>query len=616
MPRQSLDARTFDIGLVMAGACSAGAYTAGVIDFLLEALDYWETAKASGDPLIPDHQVVIRAAAGTSAGGIVAALLGMLPFVGRHPVTNLATAATSAEVENADRNLLYRSWVRDIDIHGLLQTADLHREEGVVPSLLNGEVLERIADAAVASVRGAVSQPLPPPPSYLANPLQLFLSFTNMQGVPYLIRMASACGINGQWVSSHAGCAHFAVFRSGPEPAQPRPPGAIGVNGPDTVGFADLDGWKWVRDAALASSAFPGGLPARPFHHSRAEHSGAHWFGLGNMPIPDHAVHIAPMLPFATGDRSPHFWCVDGGLINNEPIEYVRAALAQARAGDNPGDARRVDRSLILIDPFPSQEVALRSAAVKPPDMISSILSLLPILRAHAQFKPSEVLHALNHDMRSLCLIAPDRDNKLADETNLAADGLAGFAGFMHEQFRMHDFQLGRVNCQRFLHDHLFLHVDNPIVRPWVEKVGGDPQVLAQYRPMVANAEGQLRPSGEHLQVIPLIGAARRRIEARPWPKLQRRTHLQPLMPLIASRAQAIVPGTVRGLLSRLGITDRRLIGRILRSVASDVITTKVSESIISAIERDLEGRGLLTTNLHPSPAGGGDKRKSGIKRT
>lgn len=248
--------------------------------------------------------------------------------------------------------------------------------------------------------------------------------------------------------------------------------------------------------------------------------------------------------------------------------------------------------------------------------IFSSIVSLLPILRAHAQFKPSEVLHALNHDMRSLCLIAPDRDNKLAGETNLAADGLAGFAGFMHEQFRMHDFQLGRFNCQQFLHDHLFLVLDNPIVKPWVEKVGGDPQVLAQYRPMVANAEGQLRPSSDHLQVIPLIGAARRRIEPRPWPKLQRRTHPATTDATDCVARAGAFTGTLRGLLSRLGITDRRLIGRILSQCGLRRHHHQGFRSIISAIERDLEGRGLLTSNLHPSPAGGGDKRKSGIKRT
>jgi predicted patatin/cPLA2 family phospholipase len=32
----------FKIGLVLAGAVSAGAYTAGVVDFLFEALEAWE----------------------------------------------------------------------------------------------------------------------------------------------------------------------------------------------------------------------------------------------------------------------------------------------------------------------------------------------------------------------------------------------------------------------------------------------------------------------------------------------------------------------------------------------------------------------------------------------
>lgn len=43
----------FEIGLTMAGAISAGAYTPGVIEFLTEALDAWDAAKeaaARGGP--------------------------------------------------------------------------------------------------------------------------------------------------------------------------------------------------------------------------------------------------------------------------------------------------------------------------------------------------------------------------------------------------------------------------------------------------------------------------------------------------------------------------------------------------------------------------------------
>ena len=48
---------TFRIGLCMAGAVSAGAYTAGVMDYLLEALEEWE--KRKGQPGVPTHKVAI-----------------------------------------------------------------------------------------------------------------------------------------------------------------------------------------------------------------------------------------------------------------------------------------------------------------------------------------------------------------------------------------------------------------------------------------------------------------------------------------------------------------------------------------------------------------------------
>ena len=40
--------RGFKIAINMAGAISAGAYTAGVVDFMTEALDAWYRAKVEG----------------------------------------------------------------------------------------------------------------------------------------------------------------------------------------------------------------------------------------------------------------------------------------------------------------------------------------------------------------------------------------------------------------------------------------------------------------------------------------------------------------------------------------------------------------------------------------
>lgn len=62
----------FDIGLVMAGAISAGAYTAGVVDFLLQALEEWQQLKDKGEG--PPHDVKIRVMSGASAGGMTSAI--------------------------------------------------------------------------------------------------------------------------------------------------------------------------------------------------------------------------------------------------------------------------------------------------------------------------------------------------------------------------------------------------------------------------------------------------------------------------------------------------------------------------------------------------------------
>src|SRR5690349_22482682 len=63
--------RTFEIGLVLGGTVSAGAYTAGALDFLLEALEAWYAST-------PPHKVIVKTVAGTSGGAVCSAILGLL----------------------------------------------------------------------------------------------------------------------------------------------------------------------------------------------------------------------------------------------------------------------------------------------------------------------------------------------------------------------------------------------------------------------------------------------------------------------------------------------------------------------------------------------------------
>ena len=71
---------TFELGLVMAGAISAGAYSAGVLDFLFEALDAYEEAKGQSGWNGPTHDVRVPVMAGASAGGMTASICALHAF--------------------------------------------------------------------------------------------------------------------------------------------------------------------------------------------------------------------------------------------------------------------------------------------------------------------------------------------------------------------------------------------------------------------------------------------------------------------------------------------------------------------------------------------------------
>ena len=581
-------AATFDVGLVMAGAASAGAYTAGVVDFLLEALQAWEDAKISGDPLIPDHHVQIKVAAGTSAGGIVAAFLGMLPFTGHSPITDLAVAPTSADAQNAERNLLYSSWVSAIDLSHMLAVDDIVGGEGGVRSLLNGNVLDDIAERAVQQVRAALPSRRAIP-SYIADPLQLCLCVTNVRGVPYIIRMVADETMRGHRVKNHADHGHFAIF--GPDSTAALPAGAIPVNLPGTLGDLAADGWDRLRDAALATAAFPGGFPARPFFNSIEAYRSRP--GVGPAAAVD-AERLAVTLDLPHGEAPApyHFWCIDGGLINNEPLDHARTVLTGSPKGEQPGDPQG-NWAVLLIDPFP-EDTPARDQHERALDLLDSVFALLPILREHAAFKPQDIMLALREDVRSRFLLAPMREIGCTAESYLASDGLVGFAGFVSEQFRMHDFQLGRRNCQKFLRDHFYLPVEHPLVRNWVERLKPFPDLLHRYQPDPSCGRTGDRTPGDLVQVIPLMDSVSQPVQLRPWPTLSQKADIDPLRRLIKKRAQAIVPEIIRGLLFRLGVTDPGFVKRTLGSIAGDMITRRVADQAAQAIESDLRARHLL----------------------
>src|SRR5438552_2457339 len=67
-----LAAGNFEFALVLGGTVSAGADTAGAVDFLIEALDC--LSKAQQEKRAPDHRVCLKLIAGTSGGGVNATI--------------------------------------------------------------------------------------------------------------------------------------------------------------------------------------------------------------------------------------------------------------------------------------------------------------------------------------------------------------------------------------------------------------------------------------------------------------------------------------------------------------------------------------------------------------
>src|SRR6478735_626234 len=134
----------FYVGLCMAGAVSAGAYTAGVMDYLIEALDEWE--KRRGQPGVPDHRVVIPVMGGASAGG-------MTSIIAANAINNQITPVKRMDgnlFQQQPQNKFYHSWVdlvADDMLPLMLDTKDI--QKGKILSLLNSSFINSIAEKAI-----------------------------------------------------------------------------------------------------------------------------------------------------------------------------------------------------------------------------------------------------------------------------------------------------------------------------------------------------------------------------------------------------------------------------------------------------------------------------------
>ena len=301
-------ANTFELALVMGGTVSAGAYTAGAVDFLIEALDTFQAQKSAAAPY---HNVVLKVMTGTSGGAVTAAMIARALNYTFPPRWFGSAAATV--------NPLFDIWVNQLDLSGMLGTGDITAD--TIPSLLNAQVL----NAAASWIESYAGDALPAPRDWVGAPLTVIMTHTNLSGVPINIDFG---GGQYQRYIEHADYARFAVSYPWQPAYMPKPfefaAGFAGVKSPDT-------GWPVLGLYALASSAFPIGFPTRLLERPIA-HYQYRVLSLSPDPAspgdyfvvqPDYEAMLNTNAAPTVGDL--RYSAVDGGVADNEPI-----ALAQA----------------------------------------------------------------------------------------------------------------------------------------------------------------------------------------------------------------------------------------------------------------------------------------------
>ena len=443
---------TFYVGLCMAGAVSAGAYTAGVMDFLIETLNNWEKHRKKNG--VPTHRVVIPVIGGASAGGMTGILTAAAMGKRFQPVSK---KPASRQPDNP----FYHTWVdmTDDDMFKLmLSTSDIRGD--TVHSLLNANFIDTIAGRVV---QVAKSEPTPP---FFAENLKLFVTLTNLEGFGFNLPFSGGGARNTYDMSLHNDYACFMLNKKQTDYAG---------DGWIPLCFNPQVNTEIAKDAAMATGAFPGGLKARKLTRDARYVNDNDWIKL----------KVKPDVPkYESADEYPSVnpvyesVNVDGGIINNEPFELVRELLykrayptkddgkANADYKKQSEDFKQFSDTVLMIDPFPSADTDFSSRLG-----LSTVLpNTLSALFAQVRIKPQLFRNAVDiENCPTQFLIAPSRKKGQGSRTTeltgsraLACGALGGFSGFLSKEFRIHDYFLGRANCQSFLQKYFVVPHNTP----------------------------------------------------------------------------------------------------------------------------------------------------------
>jgi hypothetical protein len=439
---------TIYIGLTMAGAVSAGAYTAGVIDFLIETLDEWERRKKEGIENTPKHNIEIPAIGGASAGGMTSIIMASLLNDDFKPIKK----APLDILQEIKENKLYHSWV-DLTAENMfsemLKTNDI---ENNVHSLFNSKFIDEVARRMVETIDVKQKER-----NYFSKKIKLFVTLSNLKGFKYNLGFKAHDQVqNKYFVERHNDYACFVLGQK-----------EYKKDGWIPLSFKDKKNSDLAMNAAMATGAFPMGLKSRSISRNT------------NYILDNDWLKIDEAKPDIKENEERLDLIVDGGMINNEPFDKVNILLKEKLIEEKiikkdeqaPNSYENFRSTVLMIDPFPATEIKFTNEQ----DLFSIAGKTLGAMLGQVRTKPDDVINTFQSDNSAQFMIAPTRrfpaynfesTIKKQGSKAIACGFLGGFGGFLNKEFRIHDFFLGRANCEHFLRNHFTVpeSAKNPVI--------------------------------------------------------------------------------------------------------------------------------------------------------
>lgn len=460
-----MNPKKIKLGICMAGAVSAGAYTAGVADYLMETLERWQIEKdrireklARNEELtaiekaVPLHDVEIEVLSGASAGGMTASILTYSvldnTFLTKRGGKDggLITKSYGMPVQTNVKSKLYQSWVEMADdqqrttLDKMLDTSDV-KSILEMKSALNCDPIVEIA-------HNACPEKFPEKiefPKYISPELTSYVTVTNLKGLPIDVSFSNSTESRNQYTM------HSMVigFKFGENDDIPFP--CMPINSGN---------YKKIKDFAIATGAFPFGL--RP-----------HQITLSNAVMTEYAKAVKSKYNMDISLEAYHgndytFHAVDGGLLNNESYGVNAKHLKMVNNDDETN-------FMIYIDPFPAvTNISKNEVQIEKEPILSNLFfKLFGAARNQSMLKQDDISSLL--DMEKNRFMIYPRKNRIYF---IACGLLEGFSGFLSKKFRQHDYHLGRKNCQAFLRYYFgkeasyFQEIGQPLSKESIDQFG------------------------------------------------------------------------------------------------------------------------------------------------